>query len=211
MIAVVDYGAGNLCSVVNAISKLGYKSEVTSNPKDVLHADAVVFPGVGAAGDTMRELTKLGMSEALTQLISDDRPLFAICVGIQVLFSGTDEGGGHKCLDIIPGNVRRFPSSNLKIPHIGWNQVKQSIKHPIFNGIPDEANFYFVHSYFGEPNDNSVIAGITEYGMPFCSMVVKGNLVATQFHPEKSGEYGLKMYSNFLEKVAGQKAGRRKL
>jgi glutamine amidotransferase len=204
MIAIIDYGAGNLRSVVNAIAKLGYRSVVTSSPENVLEARAVMLPGVGAAGDTMRALRELGMDKALRQLISEDRPLFAICIGIQVLFSGTEEGGWHDCLGVIPGRVKRFPESGLEIPHMGWNQVRQQIAHPIFEGIPDDMNFCFVHSYYCDPDDPSSVAGTTEYGIPFCSMVLRGNLVATQFHPEKSGEYGLRMYSNFLRRAVGE-------
>ena len=197
MIAIIDYGAGNLRSVANAIGKLGYYPIVTSDPGKVLDAAAVILPGVGAAADTMNNLEKLGMTNIIWQLIRQGRPLFAVCVGLQILFSGTEEGGWHECLRVIPGTVRRLPSG-LKIPHIGWNQVKQTIAHPVFEGIPDEANFYFVHSYYAEPDDMSVVAGTTEYGVSMCSMVIKDNLIATQFHPEKSGEHGLKMYSNFL-------------
>jgi len=203
MIAIIDYGAGNLRSVANAIAKLGYEPTVTSSPSDALEGDAVIFPGVGAAGDTMHSLKKSGMADAVRQLIAEDRPLFAVCVGMQVMFSGTEEGGWHECLGIIPGTVRRLLPKELKIPHMGWNQVKQRIEHPIFEGIPDEANFYFVHSYYGDPKDKSVVAGATEYGIPICSMVTKGSLVATQFHPEKSGEHGLRMYSNFLNMALG--------
>ncbi|MFQ5924597.1 MAG: imidazole glycerol phosphate synthase subunit HisH [Dehalococcoidia bacterium] len=198
MITIIDYGAGNLRSVANAIVKLGYQPEVTDKPADVLGAAAVIFPGVGAAGGTMHSLAKSGMSEIIRQLIYDERPLFAVCVGMQVLFSGTEEGGWHECLGILPGAVRRLPPG-LKIPHMGWNQVKQGVVHPIFDGIPDEANFYFVHSYYADPEDMSLVAGTTDYGVSMCSMLIRGNLVATQFHPEKSGEYGLRMYSNFLK------------
>ena len=198
MIVIIDYGAGNLRSVVSAIIKLGYQPEVTSSPRRVLNAAAVILPGVGAAGDTMDSLEKLGMSKIIRQLICGGRPFFAVCVGLQVLFSRTEERGGHECLGVIPGIVRRLPSG-LKIPHMGWNQVKQTIVHPLFDGIPDESNFYFVHSYYVESADMSVVAGTTDYGIPICSMVIKGNLVATQFHPEKSATYGLKLYSNFLK------------
>jgi glutamine amidotransferase len=197
MIAVIDYGAGNLRSVTNAITKLGYQTKVTSDPSEVLDAAAVILPGVGAAGDTMKSLEKLGMTDVIWKLIHRRRPLFAVCVGLQVLFSGTEEGGWHECLEVISGKVKRLPQG-FKIPHMGWNQVKQKFAHPIFNGIPDGANFYFVHSYYAEPEDMSVVAGMTEYGVPMCSMVIKDSLVATQFHPEKSGEQGLRMYSNFL-------------
>jgi len=150
----------------------------------------------------MNSLKKLGMTDVIRQLIQRRRPLFAVCVGLQILLSGTEEGGWHECLGVIPGKVKRLPQG-LKIPHIGWNQVKQRLTHPVFEGIPDETNFYFVHSFYAEPEDTSVVAGTTSYGVSMCSMVIKGNLVATQFHPEKSGEYGLKMYANFLKIALG--------
>jgi glutamine amidotransferase len=202
MIVVIDYGAGNLRSVVNAINRWGYQAKVSSIPHEILAAQAVILPGVGAAADTMHSLEKLSMTEAIRQLIQRKRPLFAICVGMQILLSVTEEGGWHECLGVIPGKVRRLPEG-LKIPHIGWNQVKQKLTHPVFDGIPDETNFYFVHSFYADPEDTSVIAGTTDYGVSMCSMVVKDNLVATQFHPEKSGEYGLKMYDNFLKIALG--------
>ncbi|MEI6186471.1 MAG: imidazole glycerol phosphate synthase subunit HisH [Dehalococcoidia bacterium] len=198
MIAVINYGAGNIGSVVNALAKLGYRPTVTDAVSDVLKADAVFLPGVGAAADTVKSLAATGMDDAIRKLVQLKRPLFAICIGLQVLLTSTEEGGDHKCLDIIPGKVRRLPAG-LKIPHMGWNQVKQACAHPIFSDIPDNTNFYFVHSYYAHPLDRSVVAGVTEYGIEFCSMIIKDNLFATQFHPEKSGEPGLKMYSNFLK------------
>ena len=197
MIAIIDYGAGNLRSVTNAVARLGYQSMVTSTPSEVLNASAAILPGVGAAADAMHNLRKSDMVEVVRQLVSEDHPLFAVCIGMQILLSATEEGGWHECLGIIPGTVKKLPSG-LKIPHMGWNQVKQKHTHPIFGGIPDRANFYFVHSYYVDPEDTSVVAGTTEYDISFCSILIKGNLVATQFHPEKSGEYGLKMYANFL-------------
>lgn len=204
MIAIIDYGAGNLRSVANAVAKLGYKSIVTSNPGDVLGATAVILPGVGAAADTMDSLAECGMAEVIRQLIYEERPLFAVCVGMQVLFSGTEEGGWQECLGIVSGAVRKLPQG-LKVPHMGWNQVKQRLVHPIFDAIPDEANFYFVHSYYAAPDDMSLVAGTTDYGVSMCSVLIRGNLVATQFHPEKSGEYGLKMYANFLKMALDRK------
>lgn len=197
-IAVIDYGAGNLRSVANAITKLGYHPRVTSDPGEMFDAAAVILPGVGAAADSMNSLEKLGMTDAIRQLIQQGRPLFAICVGLQILLSQTEEGGGNQCLGVIPGKVKRLPQG-LKIPHIGWNQVKQRSTHPVFEGIPDEADFYFVHSFHAEPEDMSVVAGTTSYGVSICSMIIKDNLIATQFHPEKSGEHGLNMYANFLK------------
>jgi len=199
-IAIVDYGAGNLGSVANAIVKLGYEPKITDKPSDVLSAAAVILPGVGAAGDAMENLKAIGMADVIRQLIDVKRPLFAVCVGLQLLFSSTEEGGWHECLNIIPGTVRRLPAG-LKIPHMGWNQVKQIVKHQVFDAIPDEANFYFVHSYYVDPEDKSVIAGTTDYGPSFGSVIIRDNLVATQFHPEKSGNWGLRMYSNFLKKA----------
>jgi glutamine amidotransferase len=197
MITIIDYGAGNLGSVVNAARKLGYNPIVTDQPDEVLNADRVILPGVGAAGDAMEKLEAKGMDKVIRRLVNEKRSIFAICIGLQILLSHTEEGGGHECLDILPGSVKRLPEG-LKVPHIGWNQVKQKIDHPIFEGIPDGSNFYFVHSYYADLNDTSVVAGTTEYGKSFCSMVIKDNLVATQFHPEKSGIYGLRMYHNFL-------------
>jgi glutamine amidotransferase len=206
MIAIIDYGAGNLRSVANAIAKLGYQPKVTGNPGDVLSAAAVILPGVGAAADTMHNLDRSGMSQAVRQLVTDGRPLFAVCVGMQVLFTETEEGGRHRCLGIIPGIVRRLPPG-LKVPHMGWNQVNRKENHQLFDSIPDGANFYFVHSYYAAPEDLSVTAGTTEYGVSFCSVVIRDNVVATQFHPEKSGEHGLRMYDNFLKMaLAGKRA-----
>ena len=198
MIAIIDYGAGNLRSVVNAVDKLGYQSLVTSDPGDVLGATAVIFPGVGAAGDAMNRLRESGLDDVIQQVTRQDRPFFAVCIGMQVLLSFTEEDGHHDCLGVIPGTVKRLPST-LKVPHMGWNQVKQRVRHPIFTDIPDGENFYFVHSYYANPDDSFVTVGTTEYGVSICSVLIKGNLFATQFHPEKSGEHGLRMYDNFLK------------
>ena len=197
MIAIVDYGAGNLRSVVNAVGKLGYQAKVTGSSADVLSAQAVILPGVGAAADTMVNLQTLGLIEPIRIFISEDRPFFGVCIGLQILFTSTEEGGWNECLNIIPGVVRRLPAG-LKIPHMGWNQVKQKTSHPIFEGIPDEANFYFVHSYYVEPDDRSLVAGETDYGITMCSTIARDNLVATQFHPERSGDIGLRFYDNFI-------------
>jgi glutamine amidotransferase len=198
VIAIIDYGAGNLRSVTNSLVKLGYQPNITREPRDVLNAGAVIFPGVGAAAGVMNRLIESGMDNAIRQVISANKPFFAVCIGMQVLLSFTEEDGGHNCLDIISGSVRRLPQGQ-KVPHMGWNQVTQKVSHPIFDGIQDEANFYFVHSYYPDPDDAEVVAGTSEYGINWCSMLINGNLVATQFHPEKSGEDGLRMYDNFLK------------
>jgi glutamine amidotransferase len=197
MIVIVDYGASNLRSVANAITRLGYQPRITSDPAEVVRAQAVILPGVGAAGDTMDNLKRLKLVDPIRQLITEERPFLGVCVGLQVLFTSTEEGGGHECLDVIPGRVRRLPSG-LKIPHMGWNQLRQRVSHPVFEGIPDEANFYFVHSYYVEPKDRSLVAGETEYGLRLCTVIARENLIATQFHPEKSGEMGLRLYDNFI-------------
>ena len=197
VIAVIDYGAGNLRSVVSAIDRLGYQPKVTSRAADLLAAQLVILPGVGAAAASMTNLQALGLDNTIRQIFAENRPFLGICLGLQILFTVTEEGGGHKCLGIFPGQVRKLPAG-LKIPHMGWNQVKQTVSHPIFAGIPDNANFYFVHSYYAEPEDESLIAGETEYGIRLCSVIARGNLVATQFHLEKSGEIGLKIYTNFI-------------
>jgi glutamine amidotransferase len=198
MIAIIDYGAGNLRSVANAVARAGHRAVVTGNPGDLSDAAAVILPGVGAAADTMQNLQRRGFADAIRRVAADGMPIMAICVGMQVLFEETEEGGRHRCLGIIPGLVRRLPPG-LKVPHMGWNQVSQKTDHPLFDAIPDEAHFYFVHSYYAEPQDGSLVAGTTDYGIPFCSVLVSGNLMATQFHPEKSGENGLRMYENFLK------------
>jgi imidazole glycerol-phosphate synthase subunit HisH len=202
-IVIIDYGAGNLRSVNNAIVKLGYRVSISNRAEDIIKAKVVVFPGVGAAGDTMSTLKELGLIPVIHKLVAEDRPLLAICIGLQVLYTGTEEGGWYDCLDIIKGKVRKLPAG-LKVPHMGWNQVKQKKAHPIFEGIPDGSNFYFVHSYYGEPENQSVILGETEYGVKFASAVGRGNLAAVQFHPERSGDMGLQIYENFF-KFAGIK------
>jgi glutamine amidotransferase len=208
MIAIIDYGAGNLRSVVNAISRLGYEANVTTSPADVLKSQAVILPGVGAAADTMANLRQQGLDEPIRQFIAEGKPFLGVCIGMQVLLSETEEGGNHQCLGIIPGRVRKF-APGLKVPHMGWNQLEQKVAHPVFEGIADGANFYFVHSYYVEPDDKGMVAGETEYGIPFCSVIARDNLIATQFHPEKSGEVGLKIYDNFIKVVVGAKTGGR--
>ncbi len=198
MIAIIDYGASNLSSVAKAIASLGYNARVTSKPKQITEAKVIILPGVGAAGDAMDKLRKWGMIEPIQQVITENRPFLGICLGLQVLLNATEESGGCQCLDLIPGKVVRLPAG-VKVPHMGWNQVKQKSFHPIFDEIPDEANFYFVHSYYGDVSDESLVIGETNYGLTFCSVLAKDNLIATQFHLEKSGLQGLKMLHNFLE------------
>ena len=197
-VIVVDYGAGNLRSVARAIQQVGFEPEVTADARALESADAVVVPGVGAAADTMRHLKECGLVEPLRAYIGDDRPFLGVCMGLQALLSVSEEGGEHRCLDIVPGRVRRLQNGGLKVPHMGWNSVKQLRTHPFFADVPDDSYFYFVHSYYADPDDKSLVLGETEYGVTFTSVLARGNLVATQFHPEKSGQFGLQLYRNFL-------------
>jgi len=194
---VIDYGAGNLRSVAIALARLSFDPLVTSQPEAVDSADVVILPGVGAAADTMSNLAQRRLVEPIREYIASGRPFLGICMGLQVLFSLSEEGGEHPCLGILPGRVRRLPDG-LKVPQMGWNRVRQRCSHPIFDGIPDGAFFYFVHSYYAQPEDPSVVIGETDYGVTFPAVVAKDNIVATQFHPEKSAESGLRLYENFL-------------
>jgi glutamine amidotransferase len=211
-VVVLDYGAGNLRSVARAAEHVGFEPEVTADPRALQRAGAVIMPGVGAAADTMRHLQERGYVEPLREYIQEGRPFLGICMGMQVLLTVSEEGGEHPCLDILPGRVRRFdraadgaPSAaELKVPHMGWNSVEQLRDHPIFAGIPDGSYFYFVHGYYPDPEDRSLVIGRTEYGVSFASAIARNGLVATQFHPEKSGRVGLQLYRNFLTGCAGE-------
>jgi len=200
-VVIVDYGAGNLRSVARAVEHVGYTPDVSADSRAVADAHALIVPGVGAAADTMRNLREAGMVGPVRDYIASGRPFLGVCMGQQALLTLSEEGGEHECLGIIPGRVRRLPPGQ-KIPHMGWNNVHQAQPHPIFEGIPDDAYFYFLHSYIPVPDDESVVVGTTDYGVTFASVLAKDNIVATQFHPEKSGEMGLKMYANFLGQLA---------
>ncbi len=200
-VVVVDYGAGNLHSVSRAVVNAGTRPLVTSNPSYLDDAEAVIVPGVGAAADTMSNLRASGFVEPIRDYIASGRPFLGVCMGQQALFVVSEEGGEHQCLGILPGRVVKF-SNGLKVPHMGWNQVRIVKQHPIFEGVDDGSYFYFVHSYYPQPADPDVVIGETEYGVTFASVIARDNIVATQFHPEKSGEAGLRMYANFLRIAA---------
>lgn len=196
MIAIVDYGMGNLRSVEKGFKKVGIEAKVTSSAKEIDDASAVVLPGVGAFRDCIRNLTDLSLTESIAKAIQKGKPYLGICLGLQVLFSESEEFGRCSGLDVLRGKVVRFQIKE-KVPHMGWNTVSVVKKPPIFSDIPDNAYFYFVHSFYVVPDDKEVAAGTTDYGITFTSMVWKDNIFATQFHPEKSQEMGLKVLAGF--------------
>jgi glutamine amidotransferase len=206
MIAIIDYGMGNLRSVEKGFLKVGVNVKVTNKPEDVLNADGVVLPGVGAFRDCMGELTNLNLINAVVDSIKKGKPYLGICLGLQVLFSESDEFGKCNGLDILKGRVIRFELENkeLKIPQMGWNQLNIKRNNPLFEGIPDKSYFYFVHSYYVSPDDSSVVATTTDYGIEFTSSVWKDNIYAVQFHPEKSQTLGLQVLRNFGNIVNGK-------
>ena len=205
MIAIIDYGMGNLRSVQKGFEKIGSEAIITDNPQVILQADRIVLPGVGAFRDCMNNLEKGGFVEPILKVIAEGRPFLGICVGMQLLFTDSVEFGLYNGLDIIPGHVLRFPDQmtvageKLKVPQMGWNQLSFKRRPPAFSGIDDGSNVYFVHSYYVKPDDSGVIATTTDYGIEFCSSVWKDNVIATQFHPEKSQAIGLQILKNFAE------------
>jgi imidazole glycerol-phosphate synthase subunit HisH len=201
MIAIVDYRAGNLTSVAHALEHLGHCSEITDQPDRIRAADHVILPGVGAAGATMEHLRSLGLGNVIRKdVVKAGKPFLGICIGIHVLMERSDEDDAQ-CLGLIPGEVVRFPSmvdgSPFKVPQIGWNRVHQTARHPIFDGVPDDSYFYFVNSYYPLPAEESDVIAVANYGVSFTAAIARDNMVATQFHLEKSGAVGLKMLDNF--------------
>ena len=196
-VAVVDYDAGNTLSVTRALKKVGARVDLTSDPEAVSAADAVVLPGVGAFGDCMRKLRERGMDEACTEAFRSGKPFLGVCVALQVIFEASEESPDAEGLGLMSGRVVRFGGDGLKVPHIGWNELSLVRNHPVLDGLDGEV-FYFVHSYFPEPEKTQDLIGETEYGTRFCSAAGTENLVAVQFHPEKSSGAGLKLYENFL-------------
>ncbi|OHB59231.1 MAG: imidazole glycerol phosphate synthase, glutamine amidotransferase subunit [Planctomycetes bacterium RBG_13_44_8b] len=200
MITIIDYKAGNLTSVKLAFEHIGCQVRITDKTEEILCAEKIVFPGVGAAKAAMDNLRKLKILDAIKKVIADGVPFFGICIGMQLLFEQSEEDNGTKCLGVLAGSVKKFTTKDkfCKIPQMGWNTVKIKEAHPIFDGIENESEFYFVHSYYPSCSDRNNIIGQTEYaGAVFTSAAGKGNLVAVQFHPERSGRIGLKMLENF--------------
>lgn len=203
-VAVIDYGMGNLHSVAKALEHVGAtRVDVTSDPQIILAADRVVLPGVGAIRDCMSELRQLGLDTIVREVVRE-KPLLGICVGMQMLLEHSEENGGVEGLGLIPGKVSFFGNElydgeqRLKVPHMGWNQVKQTIDHPMWHRIEQDARFYFVHSYHAQPQRHTHVAGRCHYGVDFAAALIQDNLFATQFHPEKSHTNGLQLLQNFL-------------
>ncbi|HBH86499.1 MAG TPA: imidazole glycerol phosphate synthase subunit HisH [Syntrophaceae bacterium] len=202
MIGIVDYRAGNLTSVARALNYLEEPCRISDDPGVLEQASHIIFPGVGAAGEAMANLKKSRLDQWIREWVQQGKPIMGICLGTQVIFEYSEEND-TQCLGIIPGAVKRFPQNirqngeQLKIPHMGWNHVTFQKDHPVFRGLPEGSEFYFVHSYYPSPDDDKWIIGLTDYGQLFCSVVAHRNLVATQFHPEKSGRPGLQILINF--------------
>jgi imidazole glycerol-phosphate synthase subunit HisH len=196
-VAVVDYDAGNTLSVTRALKKVGARVDLTPDPEKVLDADAVVLPGVGAFGDCMRKLRERGMDEVCLETYRTGKPFLGVCLALQVFFEASEESPGVEGLGIFPGKVVRFDVGSLKVPHMGWNDLDLARPHPVLEGLSGEA-FYFVHSYYPEPEEPTDLLGVSDYGGAFCAAAGRENLVAVQFHPEKSSLAGLKLYENFL-------------
>ncbi len=202
-LVVIDYESGNLRSVAKALESIGASPIVTGDASQIASADAVVLPGVGSGPAAMDSLWQRNLVGPIRECVASGRPFLGVCLGLQLLLDRTEEGGAD-CLGSVAGRVRRLPDG-LKVPHMGWNSVRFKQEHPVFKGIPQDSHFYFVHSYYAAPDDETWVAGTTDYGVSFCSIYARDNVVATQFHPEKSGRMGLRIYQNFVT-LAGQPA-----
>ncbi len=204
-IAVIDYGMGNLHSVAKALEKAGdgVKAIISSKPEEILAADRVILPGVGAIRDCMREIRRLGFDQVVLEAVKS-KPVLGICVGMQAMMEYSEENGGVECLGVFPGKVRFFGNEltengeRLKVPHMGWNEVYQQGSHPLWKDIPDGSRFYFVHSYYVDGTAGDIVAGVCRYGVSLAAAVQKDNVFATQFHPEKSQHAGLALLKNFV-------------
>jgi len=202
-IVIIDYGMGNLRNVQRGFERIGLEAKLTRNKKEIQRASAIVLPGVGAFKDCMINLEKYGMVESLLRSIEKGKPYLGICLGLQILFSESEEFGSHKGLDLIKGRVVRFkPDPEHKVPHMGWNTVEIEREVPMLQGIESGDFFYFVHSYYVIPEEEQWISSFTTYGLPFVSSIWKENIFATQFHPEKSQQKGLRILQNFVRLIS---------
>ncbi len=198
MISIIDYRAGNLTSVERALKHLGVPCRITEKPREIASSERVIFPGVGAAGKAMEVIRSRNLDKVIHEVIARKIPFLGICLGAQIILDGSEEDNAT-CLKIIPGVSRRFPDIGIKIPHMGWNDTSIARNHPVLEGIDQRAQFYFVHSFYPDPERDENIIATTHYGVSFASVIGVGNVVATQFHPEKSGKYGLQILKNFSE------------
>jgi glutamine amidotransferase len=198
MLTIIDYNAGNLTSVNRALTRLGIDCEISGDPKKIAAAERIIFPGVGNAASAMKNLASSGIADALKEAVGKGIPFFGICLGMQIMLSRSDEGGVD-CLDLFKGNVRLLTTKDrsLKIPHMGWDSLKYRFKHAVFDGIDPRSEFYFVHSFYADPTDQNDVIATSDHGVEFAAVIGKDNMFASQFHPEKSGEAGLKMLENF--------------
>lgn len=201
MVTIVDYGSGNIRSVEKAIQRLGWNTLITDSSREIIESEAIIFPGQGNSESAMVRLNERDLVNPLREVIRRGTPFFGVCLGMQVLLDSSEEGS-TPCLGITEGKVVLLPPE-VKRPHMGWNRVDLKYEHPVFNGVNSGSYFYFVHSYYADPNDRDIVLGTTEYGVQFSSVIAIDNLIATQFHPEKSGTLGLRLYDNFLSNMVG--------
>ena len=208
MVAVIDYDAGNIKSVEKAVAALGGQAVITRNPKEILSAGHVILPGVGAFGDAMEKLHKYGLTGVIREVTERQTPFLGICLGLQLLFDGSEESEGVEGLGILAGKIIRIPEApNLKIPHIGWNSLSYPGQSRLFHGIPEQSYVYFVHSYYLQAEDTDIVKATAEYGVKIHASVEKDNIFACQFHPEKSSETGMRILKNFLDIPGGNAKG----
>lgn len=205
MIAIIDYDAGNIKSVEKALIALGEKVTVTRDSAEILEADGVILPGVGAFGDAMKRLESYGLVEVIHQVVERRIPFLGICLGLQLMFDSSEESPGVRGLGLLPGRIVRIPDDGgLKVPHIGWNNLKYPHEGRLFRGLPEDVYVYFVHSYYLQAQEESIVKAVTEYGALIHASVEKDNIFACQFHPEKSSGVGMKILSNFIQVVEGK-------
>ena len=197
MIAIIDYEAGNLTSVARALRHIGVACRITKQHDEIRASERVIFPGVGAAGEAMEIIRREGLDGMIREIIAQGKPFLGICLGAQIILGESEEDGGTPCLGIIPGTAKRFQGTDIKIPHMGWNDISITRPHPLLEGVDTRAQFYFVHSYYPTPEKREDIIAMTDYEVSFASIIGHDNVIATQFHLEKSGRHGLQILKNF--------------